>query len=196
MPIRLLLALLLPATVSAQFHITARFGIADHSGHARDGSDSDEPSFGPGVSRDGALAVGVDRGAWRLAMVVRRETPDLVLVGNTSGIITRGALAAWHGGVELGRRIVGNRGVAELHILAGVGATRWNFPGFDDPARNRLAGWLALDGGLPLTARLDGVLRLEAMSGSSLFEAADLPEGYESLSARRIELALGLRWHR
>lgn len=196
MPIRLLLALLLPAAMSAQVHLTSRFGIADHGGHARDATDEDEPTFGPGVTLDATLTLGVDRGPWRVAVVVRRESADLVLVGHTSGIITRDALAAWHGGLELGHRIVGAPGAPSLHVLLGAGFTRWSFPGFDDPARNRLGGWLALDGALSLSRRLDGVLRMELLSGKSLFEQADLPEGYESLTAHRIGLSLGLRWNR
>lgn len=196
MPVRLLLVLLLPVVLPAQFHLTARAGIADHGGHARDVSDSDEPTFGPGVTRDATLAIGVDRGSWRLGIVLRRETPDLVLAGHTSGIITRDALAAWHGGLEVGRRVVGGPGVPTLHLIVGAGLTQWSFPGFDDPARHRLGAWLALDGALPLSARLDGVLRLEAQGGQSLFEEADLPEGYQSLAARRIGLSLGIRWRR
>jgi hypothetical protein len=195
-PVRLLLALLLPVSLPAQLHLTVRVGIADHGGHARDASDPDEPTFGPGVAGNGFFAIGVDRGPWRLALVTGRESPDLVLVGHTSGIITRDALAAWHGGLELGRRVVGPAGAPSIHLLAGVGITRWSFPGFEDPARNRLGGWLALDGALPLAARLHGILRLELMSSSSLFEEADLPEGFESLAARRIALSLGIRWRR
>lgn len=196
MRVRLLLVLMFPAVLPAQLHLTARVGIADHGGHARDVSDADEPTFGPGVTRDASLALGVDRGPWRLGIVVRREAPDLVLAGHTSGIITRDALEAWHGGVELGRRVVGTPSRPTLHVVAGVGVTRWSFPGFDDPARNRLGGWLALDGALPVSGNLDGVLRLGFQRGASLFEEADLPEGYQSLAARRIELSLGLRWRR
>lgn len=192
----LLLTLLLPAALPAQFHLTSRVGIADHTGHARDVTDEDEPTFGPGVTRDASLAIGVDRGPWRLGISVRRETADLVLAGHTSGIITRDALAAWQGGLELGRRIIGGLGAPSLHLLLGAGLTRWSFPGFDDPARNRLGGWLALDGALPLSRRFDGVLRLEILGSTSLFEEADLPEGYQSLVARRIGLSLGLRWRR
>ena len=196
MLVRLLLVLLLPAVLSAQFHLTSRLGVADHSGHARDVTDTDEPTFGPGVTRDVSLSIGVDRGRWRLGVTLRRETADLVLAGHTSGIITRDALAAWQGGVELGRRVVGGTGAPTVHLIAGAGLTRWSFPGFDDPARNRFGGWLALDGALPLSQRFDGVLRLELLSSTSLFEKADLPEGYQSLAARRIGLSLGLRWHR
>jgi hypothetical protein len=195
-PVRLLVALLLPAVLSAQFHLTARAGIADHGGHARDVSDPDEPTFGPGVAGDGAIAIGVDRGPWRIGLVVARETPDLVLAGHSSGIITRDALAAWRGGLELGRRLVGTAGASSIHLMVGVGLTRWSFPGFEDPARNRLGGWLALDGALPLAAHIDGTLRLELMRSSSLFEDADLPEGFEPLQARRVGVSLGLRWRR
>ena len=196
MPVRLLLALLLPAALPAQVHITTRVGIADHSGHARDLTDEDEPTFGPGVTRDAALALGIDRGPWRLAVTIRRETADLVLAGHTSGIITRDALAAWQGGLEIGRRLIGAPGAPSLHALVGIGVTQWSFPGFEDPARNRVGASLALDGALPMSRRIDGVLRLELLSGKSLFEDADLPEGYQSLAARRVGLSLGLRWHR
>jgi hypothetical protein len=196
MSARLLLLLLLPTLLPAQMHITARFGVADHGGHAENAADADQPTFGPGTSRDGTLALGLDRGAWRLALTLRRETPDLVLVGASSGIITRNALAAWHGGAELGRRILGSRDAPQLHVLLGVGVTQWSFPGFEDPARSRLAGTLALEGALGLSGPWHGVLRLEGEAGAGLFDRDDLPEGYQPLGARRIGLSLGVRWHR
>jgi hypothetical protein len=193
---RLLVMLIIPVALPAQLHLTARLGIADHSGHARNATDPEQPTFGPGTTRDGSFAFGLDRGAWRFSVLLRRETPDLVLVGETTGIITRNALEAWHGGVEIGRRLVGKHGASTSHLLVGAGYSRWNFPGFEDPARNRLGAWVAIEGGAPLLAHLEGVLRLEALTSASLFEASDLPDGYESLAAHRLGLSLGLRWRR
>lgn len=196
MPFRVLLALLIPVALPAQLHLTARFGVADHSGHARNASDPEQPTFGPGTTREGSFSFGLDHGAWRVSVVLRRETPDLVLVGETTGIITRNALEAWHGGVEIGRRLVGGQGESTAHLMVGVGSSRWNFPGFEDPARNRLGAWVAIEGGVSLFSHLEGVLRLEALTSASLFEASDLPGGYESLAAHRLGLSLGLRWRR
>jgi hypothetical protein len=196
MPIRLLLTLLFPAALPAQLHLTARLGVADHSGHARDEADPEQPTFGPGTTRDGTIALGLDRGVWRFAISVRRETPDLVLVGESSGIITRNALESWHAGIELGHRVAGHPALPSLHVLVGAGVTRWSFPGFDYPPRSRLGAWAAMEGATPLVGRLGGVIRLEGMRTASLFEGEDLPEGYESLSARRLGLSLGLRWRR
>jgi hypothetical protein len=192
----LLLSLLLPAALPAQFHATARVGVADHSGHARDDSDTEQPRFGPATSRNAAFALGIDFAAWRIALLIGRETPDLVLVGETTGIITRDALASWQLGLEVGRRLAGHAGAPSLHLLGGGGITRWSFPGFEDPAQTRLGAWLAVEGGTPLVPHLDGVLRFEAMRSGSLFETDDLPEGYQALAARRIGLSLGLRWRR
>lgn len=196
MLVRLLIALLIPAGLSAQIHFTALVGVADHSGHASDLSDAEHPSFGPATTRESAIAIGLDRGPWRLALRLRRETPDLVLVGETSGIITRHALAASHLGLEVGRRILGERAAPSLHLVGGGGITRWEFPGFEDAPRNRYGAWLALEGGLPLRSHIEGVLRLEALTSGSLFASEDLPEGYTSRSARRLGLALGLRWRK
>lgn len=194
--VRLMITLLVPAGLSGQLHLTALVGVADHSGHARDLSDVEQPSFGPGTTRESALAIGIDRGPWRIALRFRRETPDLILVGETSGIITRDALAASHGGLEIGRRIAGGPAAPALHVIGGAGVTRWEFPGFEDAPRNRYGAWLALEGGLPLRSHLEGVLRLEALNTGSLFETEDLPEGYSARSARRLGLSLGLRWRK
>lgn len=196
MLVRLLIALFVPAGLSAQIHFTALVGVADHSGHATDLSDGEHPSFGPATTRESAIALGVDRGPWRIALRFRRESPDLILVGETSGIITRDALSASHLGLELGRRILGHRPEPSLHLVGGAGITRWEFPGFEDAPRNRYGAWLALDGGLPLHAHIEGVLRLEALTSTSLFTSEDLPEGYTSRSARRFGLSLGLRWRK
>lgn len=196
MRIRLLLSLLLPATLPAQWHLAVRTAVIDHAGHAFDALDAEEPTLGPADSRDIGVAVGLDRGRWRAAISVRTDRPDLQLVGGESGIITRGAFQNTDVGVEVGPRLLGRPGAPELHALAGVTVTRWSFPELQDPARNRLALTLATEGSLPLRGHLHGVLRLEGYLGASLFEDADLPEGYQARGARRLGLALGLRWRR
>jgi hypothetical protein len=80
--------------------------------------------------------------------------------------------------------------------MVGAGYARWQFPGFEDPARNRLSAWVALDAGVPLQSHLEGVVRLDLSTSASLFETSDLPEGYESVAARRLGLSLGLRWRK
>jgi hypothetical protein len=192
----LLLILFAPASVVGQFHATAFLGFADHAAHARDHADPEHPAFQPGVSRAFGVAIGFDRAAWRFALVARTEAPDLILGGVSSGLITPNALEAMHVGAEVGRRVAGSGSLPSLHILLGAGVTRWSFPDFEDQPRSRFTGSAALESGIPLGRHFDGVVRLEVAATGSLFDAEDLPEGYEARTGGRGALALGLRWRR
>lgn len=190
----LLTMLLAPATAAAQWHVTLRTGVAGHSAHADAGSASDEPSFRPGTGIVVAGAAGYEHGPWRVALMVGRETPDLVLRGDDSGLITPDALRALDLGLEVGRRVAGTPGSATLHLSGGVARTRWSFADVDEPPRWRWRGLAALDGALPLAGSLDGTLRLEGAREAGIFLADELPDGYRSHGAWRATMALGVRW--
>lgn len=189
----LLLAAAAPATLTAQWHLTLGGGGAGARGHAFAPDDSDAPGLRPAPTREMSIGLGRDRGAWRLALRGRRTHADLVIVGATAGIITTDVLRANAVGVEVGHRIAGTEGSATAHLLFGVARERWSFEGLDDEARSLTLMTAALEGDVPVFRCLRGVVRLEAGTGSSLFEADELPEGFETRSGRRTALHLGLR---
>jgi hypothetical protein len=140
-----------------------------------------------------AVGVGRDHGTWRVTLRGRRTHADLVIAGATAGIITTDVLRATAIGAEVGRRVAGTPGAAQLHLLVGVASERWSFEGLDDEARSVTLVTAALEGEVPLSRRLRGIVRLEGGTGTSLFEADELPDGFETRSGRRTALHLGLR---
>ncbi len=189
----LLSLLLLPAALSAQVDLTIRSGFAAHGAHAADEHASGAPSFRPGTAAEAAIAIGVRRGSWRVAVTLRRAPADLILRGSDAGIITPDALAATAMALELGHRIAGSPGRATLSLLAGVERVRWSFPGLDEPARSGWGALAALEGTTRLAARLDILVRVDAARTASLFTDEELPTGFTRMSASRIGLSVGIR---
>jgi hypothetical protein len=140
-----------------------------------------------------AIGIGRDHGAWRVAIRGRRTHADLVIAGATAGIITTDVLRATAVGIELGRRLAGARDAAQAHLLVGIARERWSFVGLEDEARSVTLLTAALEGEVPLYRRMRGVVRVEAGTGPSLFEADELPDGFETRSGRRTALHLGIR---
>jgi hypothetical protein len=139
------------------------------------------------------VGIGRDHGAWRVALRGRRTHADLVIAGATAGIITTDVLRATAIGIEGGRRVAGQATGPQAHMLVGVARERWSFNGLDDEDRTLTLLTAALEGEVPLIRRVRGVVRLEGATGPSLFEADELPEGFETRSGRRTALHLGLR---
>lgn len=191
-PILACLLLLAPATAAAQFDVTLLAGASTHGAHADDPSTPDHPGFAPSSSRALLAAVGYRRGAFRIAVSVRTERPDLVLRGDDAGVITPDALRLVVVALSAGRRILGDAGRAELAVEAGVARSRWSFRGFDDPPS---AGWsaqAALEAALPFASHWAGILRLDGGIGGSMFPDEPI-EGYRSRTPLRATLSVGLR---
>lgn len=196
MRLRLLALLLTPAALPAQVHLTIRTGFVAHAAHATDGAATGSPTFRPGTAGDIAAALGIDRGAWRAELSLRRAPADLVLRGSDIGVITPDALTATGLAVGLGRRLAGAPERATLHVMLAAERTRWSFPGLAEPARSSWGALVALEGAVPLGGRLHGVVHLDAARSGSLFSDDDLPDGFARKVASRIGLSVGLRLRR
>jgi hypothetical protein len=183
-----------PGAVQAQVHLTVQTSLVEHRGHAYDALDSEGASLMPATAREFAIGIGMDRGTWRLSLTAATSSPDLLVLGDDTGIVTRNVLESTTLGIAIGPRILGGPGQAELHLLAGATINRWSFSYLGDPARNRTLFTIAAEGAMPLTGSIRGVMRLEGGFGSSLFYQDDLPEGYQTRGARRVSMAVGLRW--
>jgi len=193
LPLVVFLLAAAPATLTAQWHLTLGAGVAGARGHAFAPDDTDTPALRPAPTRDIAVGIGRDHGAWRVAIRGRRTHADLVIAGATAGIITTDILRATAIGAEVGRRLAGGRHAPQAHLLLGVARERWSFGGLDDEARSVTLVTAALEGEVPLDKRLRGVVRVEGGIGSSLFDTDELPDGFETRSGRRTALHLGLR---
>ncbi len=191
--VALALCLALPATLGAQVHLTLRSGPAGAAGHATAPEDADVPDLRPAPTRDVAVATGFDRGAWRVAASLRRTHADLVILGETAGIITTDALRATAVGVEVGRRLVGAPTGPQLHALVGAARERWSFGDLVSESRSRTLLTGALEGEVPLTPHWRAIARVEGARGGSLFTDDELPGGFERRTAWRSALHLGLR---
>lgn len=192
-PLVVVLLCAVPTLLPAQWHLTIGAGEAGTRGHAFAPDDSDTPALRPAPTRDVAVGLGRDHGAWRVAVRARRTHADLVIAGATAGIITTDILRAIAFGAEVGRRIAGDHDAARAHLLVGVARERWSFAGLSDEDRSLTLVTAALEGEVPLSGRLRGVVRLEGGTGSSLFAADEVPDGFETRSGRRTALHLGLR---
>ncbi len=190
----LLLVPLHPA--AAQWRLTVLHGTAAVSGYSRDESSPDHPSFLPDRPTSDIVAIGRDLGHGRLTVELRRTSADLTLRGPGTAIVTRGALHAWGAGVEGARRLAGVAGRPTLHAGLGLLVERWDFAVDANGARWRVAGRGALEVGLPITRRWQGVVRGEVTASPSVFAAEELPGGYvRRLGWRRgMEIGVGWRW--
>lgn len=191
------LLLLVPVhTAAAQWRLTILHGSGSVWGHSRDDSSPDHPAFLPDRPKSYAVAIGRDFGRQRVTIDLRRTSADLALRGPGTTIVTRGVLHAWGGTLETARRLAGAAGRPTLH--GGIGATveRWNFDLGASEARWRVGGRGALEVGLPISGRWGAVLRGELAASSSIFTAAELPEGYVRKTGWRRGMLVGVsrRW--
>ncbi|HEX3926986.1 MAG TPA: hypothetical protein VHW65_03235 [Gemmatimonadales bacterium] len=192
----LLLLVAAPVGAHAQWRVDLLAGSATVSGHARDGADPDHPQLRPDHPATWVAALSHDAGSWRLGVDARRTTADLGEVSSSTAVITRGALAAWEGAAELGRRIAGAPERTSLTAGAAVVWDRWQFRDITGASRSRWGGRGDLELAIPLGAHLSGIVRGEVLFEQSLFDADELPDGFTRQSGVRSGLLLGLarRW--
>ncbi|HRP07800.1 MAG TPA: hypothetical protein PLL69_04870 [Gemmatimonadales bacterium] len=185
----------IPTLLSAQIQLTGSLVVARHHGHSLAAEDAGQPRILPGAGLGGALAISMDRGPLRLALMLERQGgADLLIVGDESGVVTRDMINSTSFGLDLGARIAGDTELASLHLLAGIRSIRWSFDGVEDPAVTRVGAVLAIEGATPVGPRLHSVIRADATFSGGLFDADQLPEGYERETGRRLALMVGLRW--
>ena len=188
------LLLFAPVPAAAQWRLTLLHGTAEVWGHSRDEGSPDHLAFLPDRPSSNVLVVGRDLGRTRLSVEVRRTTADLTLRGPGTAIVTRSALHAWGVALEGGRRLAGADGRPTLHGSLGVLMERWDFDVNASGARWRAAGHGALEVGVPITRRWQGIFRGEMMAGPSVFSADELPEGYVRKAGWRRGVMLGAGW--
>lgn len=181
-------------TAAAQWRLTLLHGTASAWGYSRDDSSPDHAAFLPDRPNSYAIAIGRDFGRHRVTLDLRRTGADLALRGPGTTIVTRGALHAWGAALEGARRLAGAAGRPTLHSGLGVIVERWNFDLGASEARWRMAGRGALEVGLPITRRWNGVLRGELTASSSIFSAEELPEGYVRRTGWRTGMVIGAGW--
>jgi hypothetical protein len=188
----LLLLLLSPAALAAQFDFTVRAGLAAHGNHAHDPSASDHPGFAPSTSATVGASVGHAWGRTRLAIAFRHQAADLVLRGDDAAVVSPGVLRQLTLAATVGRRLAGGSATPALWVEFGVARSRWSFRGFDDPPHADWTALAALEATLALAGRWHGVLRLEGGLGGSMFAEAPI-EGYATRTPTRGTVELGLR---
>jgi hypothetical protein len=196
---RILLLLVAPCLVrsaAAQTDVALLGGSVATRGNARSDAGADQPELRPDHTGTLMLAVRRRFGAWRVGGAVRHTSADLAEVGSGTAVVTRGALRAWGAGIELGRRVAGTAGGADLLALAGAAFDRWRFVDLEGPARWRAALTGALEARLPAGRRWAALIRAEAMAGPSLFSSDELPAEFHRRAAWRYGVLVGLarRW--
>lgn len=181
---------------AAQWRLTLLHGNAAVSGYSRDAGSPDPLAFLPDRPSSSSIAIGRDLGRSRLTFEMRHTGADLTLRGPGTAIVTRGALHAWGAALEGSRRLAGATGRPTLHAGLGLMMERWHFDVDVGDARWRIAGRGALEMGVPITRRWQGVVRGEVTASPSVFSADELPEGYvRKVGWRRgVELGVGWRW--
>ncbi len=184
----------LPASLHAQWQFSLLGSSARSTGHAHIQDATEQLEVGPDRPSMLALTASRDYGPWRFGLALHRTTSDLTLRGSETAIVTRGDLAAWGGGVEVGRRILGVGVLPNLYGVLGATRERWTFPVSGGDARTVTVGTAALEGAVPFTPHWSGIVRAEGAVSGSLFGPEELPPGYAVRAGRRLGIGLGVGW--
>lgn len=193
----LLLALLLPLhPLPAQWQLSLMTGPGVTSGHSRDDADPDHPAILPDHPVSWSLAIARESGAWRVAFDASRITSDLAIRGLSTSLVTRGELTAGGIGLEAAHRLLGQP--ASPSLWGGLGAVgeHWSFSSASGEARWRAAIRASLQLEMPFSTHWGAVVRAEGLAGGSLFDADELPDGYNLQPGLRVAILLGVarRW--
>jgi hypothetical protein len=191
----LLILLLLPAPLAAQWSVTLRGGSATERGHSLAADDPDRPQLRPDHPATLEVALARALGAWRVSVAGRHRSADLVVSGETAAVVSKSALTAWGVSVEVARRVAGTPTRATLHTALGVAFDHWDV-GIADDARTRPEARAALEAAVPVHGAWSGVLRGELAAGGALFRDNELPQGYRRRMGWSTGMMLGLRWGR
>ncbi|HEY4099275.1 MAG TPA: hypothetical protein VGM20_00200 [Gemmatimonadales bacterium] len=189
----LLLALPGHTPLCAQWSATLLGGSITSRGDARDALDPDHPEIRADRLAVVTVAIGRTIGRWRVGLEGRHAGADLSEASAAAVVTTPGVLSAWGAGFEVATRIVGRAPRPSLEVALGAGADRWSFDLSDDSPRWRSTLRGALEASLPLGGRWDAVIRGEVTRSPSIFRTAELPEGFQSLTAWRRGVVLGIR---
>lgn len=185
-------ACLAPITLHAQWRLALLHGSANSHGDAQADIDPEHPELHAERPATWTFSLARGIGAWRIEVGMHRTSADLAEVGGTSRISTNGVLAAWGTGIELTRRVAGRAGSTALLAGAGVTIDRWTFDLVDASPRTRWAARGVLEVDLPITPKWGAVIRGELLFGPSVFQSAELPEGFSTRAATRLGLVLGV----
>ena len=187
-----LLLLSAPATLHAQWRLALLTGTAVTHGDARDDTDPAHPEFHAEAPATLALRLARRQGASWLAVEVHHTSADLAEISASTAVMTRGALTAWGTALELTHRVVGPQDGPALNAVLGAGIDRWTFNLDDGAPRWRGSVRGALEADLPINPKWSGVIRSQIVAGPSVFNAEELPEGFEQRMAVRIGLVFGV----
>ena len=189
----LLLLLLAPAPLSAQWSVTLRGGSASEHGHSLAADDPDRPQLRPDHPATLEVALARELGSWRASIAGRHRSADLVVSGQTAAVVSKSALAAWGVTLELARRVAGVPRRPTLDAALGMAFDHWDV-GIADDARTRPEARAALEAAVPIHGGWAGVLRGELAAGKALFRDEELPQGYQRKMGWSAGMMLGVRW--
>jgi hypothetical protein len=190
---RLLLIVLLgcPAALAAQYRLGVVAGMGQSHGDSRRTA-TDDAELRP--DRPSLVAVTVVRAMahWRLGAELHHVRADLAEVSSESVVSSRSALSATGVALDLGFRVAGHADAAALYASLGAGYDRWHFDLPDDQPRWRPSARGALELDFPLGSRWSGLVRSQASLGPSVFQADELPEGFDRKMELRTNVGVGV----
>lgn len=181
-----------PAALTAQWRAALTFGTSATHGDARDDLSPAHPEIRAEGPATIALGIARDAGPWRVGIAVHRVNAGVAEVSASTAVTTRDALRAWGGALEVGHRLLGRLPGPTLHALVGAGIDRWAFQLDDGAPRWRTTGRGALEAAMPISAAWRAVIRGQATVGPSVFDEAELPDGFVQRTAIRTGVFFGI----
>lgn len=142
--------------------------------------------------RPTAVGIRIDRelsGA-RIALGLRYAGAGLGVEGADLSVVAKGAFDWFEIAPELGIKLASVQGNS-IYLFGGPVADLWKPR--DTPSRTRIGGRAGLELNVPFSPRVSALVRASAAVTGSVFEADEVPLGYERRAMSRGSVGLGLR---
>jgi hypothetical protein len=138
------------------------------------------------------VGIRIDRqfGGARCALGLRYAGAGLGIEGTDLSVVAKGAFDWFEIAPELAIQLASMRGNS-LYAFGGPVLDIW-VPR-DTPARTRVGGRAGMELAVPFGARVSALVRASAAVTGSVFEANEVPLGYERRAMSRGSVALGFR---
>ena len=185
-------ALVVPARAAAQWCVTAEVGLARFGGTSLDTAAADPTSLRPSRPTLVALRLGRDLGAIGFALAVARAPTGLLETGPDLAIVVPDVMTLYEVAPEVAVRVARSSAGATWRLHAGPVLDHWTVK--QDGDRTRWGVHVGSSLGFPLVSRLGVSVRAGATLTPSVFDAAELPDGFERRAMWRTGIALGVRY--
>lgn len=180
----------------AQFGISADAHLFSYGGVSHDTSAGNVgQSFRPFRPLLVALRPEWTFGRVRIGLGVAYGAPDIAEEGGPLALVLHDTGKLLEISPEFSYRLARLPRGLSVRVHAGPLVSIWKLTG-DDGVRTRAGGLVALSTEFPVTAKLQGIIRVSGAVTEKLFHQSDLPPEFKIERMRRVGIGLGLRYGR